>query len=161
MPLEITIKDLLCQTAWEDVAVSLIRLYPDQEENLPGYSLVFEQVCSCDPLPNSQKMMVRICKGEEGYDVTGYIPDDDQGYALDFSLFPEWAGFFVAQEILAEMAAAEAVAHILWEMTFCGYSDDAILARRKELEESIEELRRHPERAIPLEEVLKEIGEPE
>jgi len=57
------------------------------------------------------------------------------------------------------MPAPEIAAHILWEMTFYGYSNQDILAQKREIEELLQEYYEHPERCVRLEEVLKSFEE--
>ncbi|SMB96153.1 hypothetical protein SAMN00808754_1412 [Thermanaeromonas toyohensis ToBE] len=160
----LTVQDLFNRVSWSDVATQLVKLYPDQEENLPGYEKVFQQVRSCVPLPNDDGTVVHVelreeDDGERWYDVYGRKPRDDQGYALELCLFREWAGFYVDPELIERMPLPEIAAHVLWEMTFCGYSEEEILAHRREIEERMREYQEHPERAVPLSEVLGTLGQ--
>lgn len=97
-----TVKDLFNKVSWNDVAECLVRLYPDQEESLPGYERVFEEICSCEPLPNNDGMVVCIelmeDNGERWYDVRGRVPGDDWRYALELCLFRKRAGFSINDE---------------------------------------------------------------
>jgi len=158
----LTVRELFERLSWEEVKECLVKLYPDQEGNLPGYEEVFEEVRSCSPLPNADGTVVHIefreeDDGERWYDVYGRKPGGEWGYALELCLFREWAGFLVDPELIERMPLAEIAAHILYEMTFCGYSDEEIAARRREIEERVREYQEHPERAVPLGEVLDRV----
>lgn len=56
----VTVRDLFNSISWDDVAMCLVKLYPDQEGNLPGYEKVFWEIRSCDPLPNNEGTVVCI-----------------------------------------------------------------------------------------------------
>ena len=101
-------------------------------------------------------MCIELVKDEDGdyYDVHGQVPGEENGCALDLCLFGEWAGFLLDKELLSKMSFPEIAAHVLWEMTFCGYSDENILARRREIEEALRECEEHPERCFCFSEVL-------
>jgi len=156
----LTVQELFQRVSWDDVKERLVNLYPDQKENLPGYERVFDEVRSCVPTSNGDGIVVHIELREDDdggrwYDVYGRKPGDKWGYALELCLFREWAGFFVDPGLMERMPLAEIAAYILYEMTFCGYTDEEILARRREIEERGREYQEHPERAVPLGEALK------
>ena len=158
-----TVQELLCSIAWEDVEAALARLYPDEVEALPAFRKAFEFVRGCEPKPNPEGWSIEIDlwrddEGRDIWDVRARRPGDDGVYGMDYTLLDEWAGHFIAESVLAAFPPAEAAAHILWEMTWYGYSNEEILARRRELEERIAEYERNPERAVPGEEVFRKFG---
>lgn len=158
----LTIQELFRSVSWADVAESFAELYPDDAEDLPHLKGVFDEVRACRPVPNPRGMRVcvDVVEDEDGsyYDVHGRVPGEEGGYALDLCLFAEWAGSLVDESLLREMRLPEIAAHVLWEMTFCGCTEDDILAHRREIEERLREVQEHPERCVPLSEILKDRG---
>lgn len=158
-----TVQELFRAVSWDDVAGCIARLYPDNVESLTGYEKVFHEVRECKPVPDPQEtaVCVELVEDDNGnyYNVYGRVPGEDECFALDLCLFKEWAGYLVDEELPRMMDLSEIVAHILWEMTFHGFSEEDILARRRELEECVREAKEHPERCVPLSEILKTFGE--
>ncbi|MBE3586618.1 DUF6557 family protein [Desulfofundulus thermocisternus] len=134
-----TVQELFRAVSWDDVAGYIAGLYPDEVESLPGFEKVFLEVRECEPVPDPQETMVciELVENDDGdyYDVYGCVPGEDKCYALDFCLFREWAGFSVDGKLLREMQLPEITAHILWEMTFHGFSDMDIMACRQHVVE--------------------------
>ena len=61
------------------------------------------------------------------YDVSGIKIDDyTNTWALEFSPWNEWLNFYVVPENLNDFSIEEFVAAAIFEMTFCGYSDEEI-----------------------------------
>lgn len=155
-----TVQELFQKVSWEDVAASFARLYPHDVGCLGKLKDVFEQVRACKPVGNSEGMTVSIEvvfeEGESWYDVFGVVPGKGERLALDFCLISEWAGFAVDGSLLKRMELPEIASCILWEMTFYGFSDEEIQARKQEAEEILEESLRHPESLLPISKVLED-----
>lgn len=136
------VQKLFKAVSWDSVAHSLIEAYTDDEykATLPGFKEVFEKVLSCDPSPNDDgtTVCVRLIEdeGESWFDVYGRVPGKDVSYALELSTFHEWAGYDVDEDTLQRMPLPKIAAHVLWEMTWFGFDDRDIQARRKELQEA-------------------------
>lgn len=158
-----TVQQLFRTISWRDVARCLAALYPEQECNLQQYKKVFARVRFCEPVFNADGIVVCIelvkDENEQWYNVYGYIPGKTVRYGLELSLFEEWAGYWIDEKLLQQMPAPEIAAHILWEMTFYGYSNEDILAQKREIEELLQESYEHLELCIPLEEVLESFEE--
>jgi hypothetical protein len=64
------------------------------------------------------------CKECDGcYSVLGKeTPDAEEVYGLHFTQWGEWLSFEVAGRSISELGAEVAAAEIIWEMTFCGFT---------------------------------------
>ncbi|SNX53678.1 hypothetical protein SAMN05660242_1245 [Thermoanaerobacterium sp. RBIITD] len=73
------IKELFFKTLWQDVEKALIKLYPDQKENIKTYKKVYKNVKCCKPTTNSEKTTICIDlvsqDKETCYDVYGIEKD--------------------------------------------------------------------------------------
>lgn len=69
------------------------------------------------------------------YNVYGYYFGEH--YALEYNEFESWLGMKISNELLDKYSYEFIVVHCLWEMTFCGFSNDDIHNRIKEIEERI------------------------
>jgi hypothetical protein len=167
-----TVAELFRSVSWPSVRNAFARLYPPDEDLCltdcklcPELEDVFTDVKekTCAPNENGMTVHVRFVPAsefsEEYYDVSGKLPNDDTFYGLDFSSFSQWASYLVAEEALASLPPEEIAAHILWEMTFHGFSDTEIEEERKKIEKAFEDIESGKAELIPLEEVLKELNE--
>lgn len=159
-----TVGELFKELRWEAVEKAIVTLYPDERPALPAYKEVFTQVREKEPSSDESGMTVHIKFvpesdfSEAHYSVDGKIPGDDDFYALDFSTFAQWAAYLLSEEALTSLPLEEIAAHVLYEMTFYGFSDDVIQQKKRELEEAVEEVENGKAELIPMEEVLKRLG---
>jgi len=167
-----TVAELFRSVSWPSVKDAFARLYPPDEdlgltecELCPELEGVFAEVRDNDCAPDESGMTVYVRFipasefSDEYYDVSGRLPGDDAFYGLDFSSFSQWASYLVAEETLAALPPEEIAAHILWEMTFHGFSDEEIEKQRKKVENALEDVESGKAELIPLEEVLKGLSE--
>ncbi|WP_027719235.1 DUF6557 family protein [Desulfovirgula thermocuniculi] len=160
----LTVQELFHAVRWEEVEAVLLERYGDEAGDLSGLREAFHFIRNCELEPNPEGWVIEIDSWfdeEEGkvvWDVHARKPGDEQVYGMGLSLLDEWAGHFVSEKALAAFSPAEAAAHILWEAIWWGCSNEAILARRRELEEMVEELERNPDVGVPTEEVFRELG---
>lgn len=59
--------------------------------------------------------------------------EDGETWAIEMTDWREWLGAEIDSDTLSSYHAEELIGHILWEMTFCGFTNEEILGRRKEL----------------------------
>lgn len=135
----LNVQGLFCTVLWDDVAERFKQFYPDYVESLERFKKVFDQVRTCVPIPDPQGFVIFIDliqdEDECWYDVYGRVSGEKERYGFDLCLFTEWAGFMVDENLLQQMSPQAIIAHILWEMTFYGYSEEDFISPKKELEE--------------------------
>lgn len=158
-----TVRDLFAQAGWQDTFENMQRYYDiEKEEGLRG---AFETIVNAgSEVQSSTVVHIEVSSDDEGYgcfDVFGRVPEDEQSYALEFYPISKWASFQLDDDILHNFTPAEAAAHILIEATFFGCSDEEIEGVRQQLEKDIEWARNNPESLIPIEDMIKELGEDE
>lgn len=71
-------------------------------------------------------------------------PADTDYYALELCPWERWLGFVVRMRDLRRFGPDDYVAACLWEMTFFGYSKDAIQTVKQELNDQYETLKNLP-----------------
>lgn len=135
------VQDLFRSVQWPEVKEAIIRLYPDMKPCISGFAHAYKVISRCTPCRNKDFIRVQIdyvVGGDHNedidyrtttasfWDVYGYCKSDQSKIGLDFSRFNQWAGFNFRKGDLAKMTRAEAVAHILWEATYHGFSDEDI-----------------------------------
>lgn len=141
-------KELVMKHSWNEVRKALITEFLDQEENVDVYEDVFSELKELHPTENKDKFVIqmRYVKEEDMHEDTGYYdivakkPNDMESYAIEFSPWEEWLGFYCNQKNLEEQGELVFIAHCLWEMTFDGYNQEEIQKTVNELEQRIKEI---------------------
>lgn len=133
----LTVQELFRKTSWSEVEEALLRFYSAEAKCcLSGFKRVFKIISRCKPSRNPQMMRVQIDWTGEYWDVYGRQPESHHEFGLCFSRFSQWAGFNFRKSDLYKMTAAEAVAHILWEASYHGFSDHDITRKRRRILEA-------------------------
>jgi len=147
---------------FQDVYESMIKLYynnPDDDDNkewvLNSYKEVYERLLVLEPSKDKKLFTISVTKepddedddGEvfEGFwDVCGRYENDTTCYSPSLSTWSEWLGFTVIAEEVNDIGIYNYIAHVLWDMTFYGYTEDdlkevkdSLLDITKDIEESI------------------------
>lgn len=160
------LKELVANTDWNEVKLSLLQSYPDAERSLAGFERVFDELLSLTP----RRTRMRICLEEvfrEGIDEEPYIevfgkdgtlnknlPDfrhfsktaskdlanSETSFALDLVPWEEWLGMELDPATLEAYSGFDIIAHCLWEMTFFGFDQETIREQREELKRRAREL---------------------
>ena len=116
-----------------------------------GYKHVYNELLKKRPTKSTTTIVLEWIPPDKKWDekgywgVTGREPRKSEAYALDLSSFAQWAGFVVITEHLFRRDKVSLLCHILWEMTFHGYTDKQIGNIRREifkLKDSIDNNRR-------------------
>ncbi len=148
--------NLIKSNNWLSVELTLLGLYPDQEEMLAEYRKVFEKLQITNPAEYDDIEIIlteydcdpNIENEKETYvDVSGQkkIPDPDSitnGYAIEFLEWDKWLGMELALETLKNFSELEIIAHCLFEMTFIDYKEDAIQKQFKSISDTVEEYKK-------------------
>lgn len=128
-----TVGELIHSLKFEAVWSFLIKHYPNQKDGEEGYQKVWQKLLTLQPKPNEMSVVIQSELDDEGepwYNVSG-IDLEGQTWAIEFEPWEEWLNMPVTWTGIAEMSMPEAMAHILWEMTFFGY-DQADIGEQKQ-----------------------------
>ena len=165
-----TLRDLLKTCRYKDV-FNIIHQeyyknkYPEgkiQEADC-GYRRVFEELLMLPDKPNEEyqilvKKQVDDFDGEEFVDVSLYCNEDKEAYSIDLTPWSNLIDAKIFSYQLAGLRDVEIIAHILWEITFYGFSEDRITLERTDLKRLIERVDSGEEKLIPWEDISKELG---
>ena len=163
-----TLRDLLKVCRYKDIFNVLHKeyykdVYPKDkiQEADYGYRKVFEELLML-PDKLNEEYQIYICKktddldGEEFIDVSFYCHEDEEVYAMDLT---PWADLIDAEiKIDIELNNAEISAHILWEVTFYGFTQDHVILEKERLEDLIKKIENGEEKLIPWVDIAKELG---
>tara|TARA_R110000824_G_scaffold54248_8_gene149727 strand:- start:1503 stop:1979 length:477 start_codon:yes stop_codon:yes gene_type:complete len=135
----------LIQTSSYSSTFNVLRshYYPDEkEEKLVHYSVAYRKVSEeLISLPFTSKSDFKIyitekedpLEGEKYIDVCLYDEGKDELYGIDLTSWIELIDMEIYKA--TEMNNPTSLAHILWEITFYGFTNSQILNQRREIKE--------------------------
>lgn len=126
----ISLYEILCKTDINKVLDYLFLYYPKEMDNLNGYKKVYYELFGIKPVKYPSVIhckLFQIGEGEIfGFDVYGVEPSCPNGAAMEFVPWCNWLYMNVSQETLDKYSYDAIVAMCLYEMTFCGFSEQKI-----------------------------------
>lgn len=133
-----TFGQILEEIDWPPVWEQLQKLYRIPDEGEPAYKRAFDEVRGLAPAATALKIEITECdpaseeSGGYRFGVSGV--DENGSGGIEFSPWSEWKGMEILPETLERFSPAEIAAHCLEEMTFCGFSQEAVQNKVKELQ---------------------------
>ena len=148
--------ELVCNCDWANIRSAILRLYPDDRKNMSGFESVFQRLQVLTPAITNMRIVLEevldddenerytdVCgkdgtlKKEENPEVfkDDQIGNQEVSYGIEFVEWEEWIGMDIDPGSLLKYSAADILGHCLWEMTFYGYTQEAIRKQAKQLKE--------------------------
>lgn len=147
-----TLKTLIEKHTWQAIASVFLKTYPEAEASMAGYQQVFEKLLKMDSEATEMSIIVKTetSEGDEYVDVSGLdihpkTEEDHYPQGLELTPWNQWLGMEVSKESLEEFSEQEIIVHCLYEMTFEGFSEDAIQKINDRIEESRKARESNPE----------------
>jgi hypothetical protein len=131
--------ELLQKHHWDDIQAALIRLYPDQGDNLEGYQQVFATLRATEPARSDLCIVIeQVSEEYAGEDYLSVSGRDSTGvsYGIELTDWTEWLGMEIDSQALTQHSELDILAHCLWEMTFFGFSPEDLREVIRSFEES-------------------------
>jgi hypothetical protein len=140
------LKDLIKEIPFKEVKRKLPILYPAQKKSVPGYEALYKSLLRKRARKSSTIIDIEWIKDKDtdsgGYwDVHGKEPNNDTKWALDLSTFSQWLGFAIGPDIPSRKDKVDLLCHVLWEMTFHGFSDKETRKLVRTLNRSMKEIK--------------------
>lgn len=134
-----TVKDIFEKAQWQDVAAELAKEY-DADKDLTGYREVFNTVRAMTPTKTEMTLTLEriIVFDEPVVDVSGLM--DGNSWSIMFIPWSECMGMPLDERCLDVMSPAEIAAHILYEITWFGFTEDKIKAEAEKIKMEDSEL---------------------
>lgn len=165
--------NLINSTDWDAVAKVFFKIFPKQKKNKERYETIFFELKNLVPENSDMTLYFNLMSADKDslvdedwvdlYFKNGSMRDEDSNieetFCMDFSPWTEWLGVKIGEEVEKEYTQEEIISYCLYNMTFCGFSQDDIKNQLDELNRRIKEAEEHPERLIPMEDVFKNIKE--
>jgi hypothetical protein len=136
--------DIVRANTWSDIKQALIEAYPEEGKNLEGYELVFQALKDISPINTEYGILVKWYKDDfedidfvkvSGYSLKPDQPLEEYSRGLQFTPWKEWLGMPIDKESLRIFTQPEIIAHCLFDMTFSGFSEEAIQAQLKAIDD--------------------------
>ena len=143
-----TFNELINRHHWLSIETELIRLYPDEENQIDAYRDVYYKLKLLTPDPSDITIRLKeITDQDEKYvHVDGFYTDGrvyefsgNDALALDFTPWEQWLGMPVNVQALEEFTELEVIAHCLFEMTFISFDQEDIQEQMDNLKNTIDE----------------------
>jgi hypothetical protein len=168
-----TLNELIHRHHWLSIQAELVRLYPEEEEQIDSYSDVYYQLKLLTPEPSDITIRIKeIIDDDETYiSVDGYYTDgrvDEQSVndtlGLDFTPWNKWLGMPIDKNAFEEFSELEIIAHCLFEMTFVAFDQEEIQEYMDDLRNRADEFEKmtpeeRKKNTTTLEDLLKELDE--
>lgn len=135
----------------EEILKHLFKLYPDQRKSEEGYKSALSELRTTRPKKDPMLILVEKCydKFDKKYytHVIGVDPKDTKWtFAIELTLWSHWLGMEIHPKSLEKFKEIDILAHCLWEMTFCGYSNRQIRNDWRKLNKISDQVRKNMEK---------------
>jgi len=139
--------ELVYKYKWDEICSVLISLYPNDQKNISGFKMVFEQLQTLMPAETNMRIILKevfdefenerytcvsgvdgTLKKEENPEIfkDDKIGNQEVTYGIEFTDWEEWLGMDIDPESTSKYHETDIIAHCLWEMSFYGYTQEAI-----------------------------------
>lgn len=134
-----TVKELFDSTDRDAVLAALYAMYEDQAEQHEGYVQAWDTIRSLEPKHKEDLTWIDVeltadaIEDDKMYpDVSGVQMGSDMRYAIEFVPWEQWLHLEVRIKS-PEITKTQAVAYLLYEMTFVSFDQETISGRLEEL----------------------------
>jgi len=163
------LKNLINNANYNDLWVVIEKEYKLKKGACQAYEAVFEELKILKPKQCEPPITCVVAKledwlnpGEFIFDVFGIINGDKNHYALEMNSWNEWLNYDILNKSIEVYGQAAVLAHILYEMTFFGFSSKTVNKRvekeKKILEQSYKEIQSGTARLMKFEDFIKKEG---
>lgn len=137
-----TVLEYFKQATLAGVAQALIAWYGAEMNLVKAHLLAALEIMNLKPEdPEGMYIVLRYYGEESTWDVSGHYPEGHEkyepcGYAIEYIPWAEWLPMRVEIddfEAPHQPTVDEVVAHLLWEMTWCGYNVESAANRLAEI----------------------------
>lgn len=156
------LKQLINKEKFEEYFKIIVSHYPEQEKNKKGYELAFNEILSITK-DTEHNLQIFISSEKDDFEDLNYIkvsgidgtyftknapflsedniPLKDTGndlsnlvtFSIEYIDWETWLNCNIFEYKNTKFSNEEIVAHCLYEMTFCGYSNDDIKKQKEKL----------------------------
>jgi hypothetical protein len=164
--------ELLKSNTWLSIELTFLKLYPEQEEHIEKYEVMYEALKFLQPIEMDVDITLYQYHDDNGQpsvvDVSGINlnpkpTDITIGLAIEFTSWDKWLGMGIAQLTLKEFSELEIICHCLNEMTYAGFDESEIQSEFTKLKSIVDDykamsLEEKEKNTISFEELKKRIN---
>ncbi len=164
--------ELIKSNEWLIIELTFSKLYPDQQESIENYRLVYETLKFLEPKESGIDIILNPYDDDGKrslVDVYGRNPhpepeDINDVLALEFTSWDKWLGMNIGTLALREFSEPEIICHCLNEMTYAGFEQEEIQAEFDKLKSIVNEYKaltpeEKAKQTISLDELKKRISD--
>lgn len=142
-----TVGELFHSLGRDEVIAAIDRLYPNPPVDYPSYQGAWDIICDKQALTPTD-MVCELYRdwswdeprepyvGVHGRSIEG------EAYAIEFNPWSEWLTMEIKIDPeIGDISQVDTLAHIFWEMTWCGYNDEAIADEKQEIMDRVDEVK--------------------
>lgn len=139
----------------DDILKRMAELYPGQDRNAEGYKLAFAEIigyCTKEPPQELPKGEINITSellskqyvlepDEEDmliFDIS--LLKDDTIYGIEFTPWDEVVNLTISEDTVKHLPVLDIVSHLLYELTFTGYSNSEVQQTAEEMANKAQEV---------------------
>lgn len=142
------LKELINKFTDRQIVAEVIRLYPDQKKNKPGYYRALKDLRRLRKRKTTVTLFAEWVPADPEFDpedkpyvhVLGHDSADNQDYALSLTPWSEWLSMPIAQKTIDEFGELTALGYIMWEITWYGYSASQHTDFKKKINSSMKDV---------------------
>jgi hypothetical protein len=144
--------EIIKSNVWLSVEIILLRLYPDEKNNISDYESVFNDL-KC-MIPTETEISIVVSRETDDFDnheyinVSGYYnnPKDNDNeltnsLAIEFTSWDKWLGMDIDTKTLKDFTELEIISHCLFEMTFVSFEQDEIQEKMNKINGMADEIK--------------------
>lgn len=134
------LKDVIVRADEDKVREAFLKLYPNYVKDIEEYIKVLNKLKKIEPKFTGENIIVTVdwyepeFEEENGsYQTHGYEPGAEVFWAIGLSPWSKWLGWQADERFMMIRGDAEYIAHILWEMTYYGFTEEDVNEFAEEL----------------------------
>lgn len=123
---------------YQEIMLEISKYKP---EETPGEELIITMSRPYTWKTDEGELVNGDMPGEEYYHVSMKKKGEDVNYGIDFCRWEIASSWKISEDTMKHYTPGEILAHFLWEITFCGWTQAPIQRRMKALEKMAEEIK--------------------
>lgn len=133
-----TVSDLLRNSNCDAVLAEIRRVYPTTPDaSIEGYRRVWEELLATKP-ESSDLTCELYHDGPAPFVAVHGRDSDGTAWGIEYMSWDQWLGMNVSTlPEVGDISQTEVLAHILWEMTWAGFSNDEIQKKANAMMDSV------------------------
>lgn len=138
----ISLRNLVKSVSFEDVMEAMYVYWPEQNKNVTGYHDVFEKLKTIKGEKCNIQISITECEDEYDGEIQKYLDvsgiENGKSWAIEMTSWSNWVTMNIHPDTLQRFSPELIVAASLYELTWCGFTEDKISDFKNSLYESIE-----------------------